>query len=185
MSVMIWQGTIQRHIKRGLRHLCTPGGPQMEKIWFFEFETRTWTTRTCTGGLPSWSFGHAIKRGKHLLAYGTTSPAQSQGFLEVLLCSALLPAGTMQATTPLTRTWPDIYKPPDQTASVSSTSYRAIKCFYPMLGGRYYWIGEVLWSIWPPYMSQSFLYLVNAANPSQPYTPALSPGWCDFQPACM
>lgn len=55
----------------------------MEKVWFFDFETRTWSSKNCTGGLQSWSFGHAHKRGKHLLAYGTTSASQSQGFLEV------------------------------------------------------------------------------------------------------
>ena len=51
----------------------------MEKVWFFDFETRTWSNKSCTGGLQSWSFGHAHKRGKHLLAYGATSLSQNQG----------------------------------------------------------------------------------------------------------
>ena len=54
----------------------------MEKIWFFDFEQRSWSNKTCTGGLPSWSFGHAHKRGKHLLAYGTPTPPTEESLLE-------------------------------------------------------------------------------------------------------
>lgn len=57
----------------------------MEKIWFFDFETRTWSSKSCIGGLSSWSFGHAHKRGKHLLAYGMSSPTQAHGSLEVTI----------------------------------------------------------------------------------------------------
>jgi len=63
------------------------GGPQMEKIWFFDFEQRSWSSKTCTGGLSSWSFGHAHKRGKHLLAYGTPAPPAEEGYLEVSTAS--------------------------------------------------------------------------------------------------
>ena len=57
----------------------------MEKIWFFDFETRMWTHKACTGGHSSWSFGHAHKRGKLLYAYGTPVPSTEEGLLEVSL----------------------------------------------------------------------------------------------------
>ena len=59
----------------------------MEKIWFFDFETRMWTHTTCSGGHSSWSFGHAHKRGKLLYAYGTPVPSTEEGLLEVGLQS--------------------------------------------------------------------------------------------------
>ena len=43
----------------------------MQKIWFFDFEARQWSCKFTTGGNAEWTFGHAIKRGKYLYAYGT------------------------------------------------------------------------------------------------------------------
>lgn len=43
----------------------------MERIWFFDFETRTWSSRITSGGREKWTFGHAIKRGRYMYAYGT------------------------------------------------------------------------------------------------------------------
>ena len=55
----------------------------MDKLHFFDFETRMWSHKNCHGGLFNWSFGHAHKRGRHLIAYGTPAPIQSPGHLEV------------------------------------------------------------------------------------------------------
>ena len=55
----------------------------MEKVYFFDFETRVWSHKLCTGGHSTWSFGHAHKRGKFLYAYGTPVPSTEEGNLEV------------------------------------------------------------------------------------------------------
>lgn len=57
------------------------GGPNMDKVFFFEFESRTWSARPCKDVLPSWSFGHATKRGRSIFALG--SPRGETGTLEV------------------------------------------------------------------------------------------------------
>ena len=43
----------------------------MQKVWFFDFEARQWSCRIASGGSAEWTFGHAIKRGKYMYAYGT------------------------------------------------------------------------------------------------------------------
>ena len=43
----------------------------MQKVWFFDFEARQWSWRIASGGSAEWTFGHAIKRGKYMYAYGT------------------------------------------------------------------------------------------------------------------
>ena len=70
---------------------CTcAGGPQMQRIWFFEFETRTWSSRTTTGGSTDWTFGHAIKRGRHMYVYGTHHPVSTEESL-ASVCFHMLP----------------------------------------------------------------------------------------------
>ena len=50
----------------------------MQRIWFFDFETRTWSSRIATGGSTEWTFGHAIKRGRHMYMYGTHHPVSTE-----------------------------------------------------------------------------------------------------------
>ncbi len=53
----------------------------MDKVFFFEFESRQWSSRTCKDVLPQWSFGHATKRGRSVFTVG--SPRGETGTLEV------------------------------------------------------------------------------------------------------
>ncbi|CAL8470672.1 g10214 [Coccomyxa elongata] len=75
------------HCRRNLcamldgRKLIVLGGPTMDKVFFFEFESRQWSSRTCKDVLPQWSFGHATKRGRSVFAVG--SPRGETGTLEV------------------------------------------------------------------------------------------------------
>ena len=50
----------------------------MQKIWFFDFEARQWSCRIASGGNADWTFGHAIKRGKYMYAYGTHHPNSTE-----------------------------------------------------------------------------------------------------------
>lgn len=59
----------------------------MDKAFFFDFESRTWSSRACKDVLPSWSFGHATKRGRSIFAVG--SPRGEIGTLEVPLLAHL------------------------------------------------------------------------------------------------
>ena len=43
----------------------------MKEIWFFEFDTRQWSTKKTSGGKDNWTFGHAIRRSRYMYAYGT------------------------------------------------------------------------------------------------------------------
>ena len=47
----------------------------MKCIWFFDFESRLWSSRLTSGGSANWNFGHAIKRSRYMYAYGTHHPA--------------------------------------------------------------------------------------------------------------
>jgi hypothetical protein len=53
----------------------------MDRVFFFDFESRTWSSRMCKDVLPSWVFGHATKRGRSIFAFG--SPRGESGTLEV------------------------------------------------------------------------------------------------------
>ncbi len=66
----------------------------MDKVFFFEFESRQWTSRSCKDVLPQWLFGHATKRGRSVFAVG--SPRGETGTLEVptLLLSLHTSKGT-------------------------------------------------------------------------------------------
>ena len=44
-----------------IRQLLRAGGPQMHTLHAFSFEREEWTTLRCSGGLPSWTFAHAVK----------------------------------------------------------------------------------------------------------------------------
>ena len=59
----------------------------MDKAFFFDFESRTWSSRACKDVLPSWSFGHATKRGRSIFAIG--SPRGETSTLEVPLLAHL------------------------------------------------------------------------------------------------
>ena len=57
------------------------GGPVMDRMFFFDFDSRTWSCRMCACLLPAWTFGHATKRGRSIFAFGS---AQGEtGTLEV------------------------------------------------------------------------------------------------------
>ena len=56
----------------------------MDKIYKFDFETRTWTKRTCMGGLDTWTFGHAAKRGTSIFALGTRALTEAETPVEVI-----------------------------------------------------------------------------------------------------
>ena len=43
----------------------------MDKLYSFNFESRTWTMRHCKRLLPSWTFGHAVRRKRSIFAYGS------------------------------------------------------------------------------------------------------------------
>lgn len=43
----------------------------MDKLYCFNFESRTWSTRHCKKLLPSWTFGHAVRRKRTIFAYGS------------------------------------------------------------------------------------------------------------------
>ncbi|KAL3161670.1 hypothetical protein ABBQ38_008771 [Trebouxia sp. C0009 RCD-2024] len=53
------------------KRLIVFGGPQMKTIWFFDFETRRWSSKLTSGGRQNWTFGHAIRRSRYMYAYGT------------------------------------------------------------------------------------------------------------------
>ena len=70
--------------------LCS-GGPYMDRIWFFDFDTRTWSSRITSGGRDKWTFGHAIKRGRYMYAYGThhlSSTEESTAVVRHTMCKA-------------------------------------------------------------------------------------------------
>jgi hypothetical protein len=53
----------------------------MDRVFFFDFDSRAWSCRMCAGLLPPWTFGHATKRGRSVFAFGS---AQGEaGTLEV------------------------------------------------------------------------------------------------------
>lgn len=58
----------------------------MDRVFLFDFDSRTWSCRMCKNVQPQWTFGHAVKRGRSIFAFG--SPAGDAGTLEV---RALLP----------------------------------------------------------------------------------------------
>ncbi|DBB04815.1 TPA: hypothetical protein ACH3X3_010105 [Trebouxia sp. C0006] len=60
------------------KRLIVFGGPQMQRIWFFDFESRQWSSRLTSGGRNDWTFGHAIRRSKYMYAYGTHHGAQTE-----------------------------------------------------------------------------------------------------------
>ena len=43
----------------------------MDKLYSFNFESRTWSMRHCKRLLPSWTFGHAVRRKRSIFAYGS------------------------------------------------------------------------------------------------------------------
>ena len=43
----------------------------MDKLYCFSFESRTWSMRHCKRLLPSWTFGHAVRRKRSIFAYGS------------------------------------------------------------------------------------------------------------------
>lgn len=53
----------------------------MDRVFFFDFESRTWSQRMCKDVLPTWLFGHATKRGRSIFAFG--SSRGESGTLEV------------------------------------------------------------------------------------------------------
>ena len=53
----------------------------MDRVYFFDFDSRAWSCRMCTELLPPWTFGHATKRGRSIYAFG--SPQGETGTLEV------------------------------------------------------------------------------------------------------
>ncbi|KAK9829027.1 hypothetical protein WJX72_003488 [[Myrmecia] bisecta] len=59
------------------------GGPLMDKLHIFTFASRTWSKKMLTGGLPSWTFGHATLHNRALWAFGTLARASEEGPLEV------------------------------------------------------------------------------------------------------
>lgn len=50
----------------------------MHRIWFFDFESRMWSTRLTTGGRNDWTFGHAVRRSRYMYAYGTHSTVHTE-----------------------------------------------------------------------------------------------------------
>ena len=61
----------------------------MQRIWFFDFESRQWSSRLTSGGRNDWTFGHAIRRSKYMYAYGTHHGTQTEeSVAEVGLLSA-------------------------------------------------------------------------------------------------
>ena len=50
---------------------CDAGGQAMDKLYSFNFESRTWSMRHCKRLLPSWTFGHAVRRKRSIFAYGS------------------------------------------------------------------------------------------------------------------
>ena len=53
----------------------------MDRVFFFEFESRAWSCRMCAELLPPWTFGHATKRGRSIFAFGSSQG--DTGTLEV------------------------------------------------------------------------------------------------------
>ena len=43
----------------------------MDKLYSFNFDSRTWSMRHCKRLLPSWTFGHAVRRKRSIFAYGS------------------------------------------------------------------------------------------------------------------
>ena len=43
----------------------------MDKLYCFNFDSRTWSMRHCKRLLPSWTFGHAVRRKRSIFAYGS------------------------------------------------------------------------------------------------------------------
>lgn len=64
-------GSILSHFKRSDIGCACAGGPQMQRVWFFDFEARQWSSRLTSGGRTDWTFGHAIRRSRYMYAYGT------------------------------------------------------------------------------------------------------------------
>ena len=61
----------------------------MDKLFSFSFESRTWTTKLCRKVLPSWTFGHAVRRKRSIFAFGSTQG--EFGSIEVRPQSSHLP----------------------------------------------------------------------------------------------
>ncbi|CAK0782930.1 hypothetical protein CVIRNUC_006125 [Coccomyxa viridis] len=53
------------------KQLLAIGGQAMDKLYSFNFESRTWSMRHCKRLLPSWTFGHAVRRKRSIFAYGS------------------------------------------------------------------------------------------------------------------
>ena len=55
----------------------------MDALHVFDFEHRTWSKRACNGGHETWTFGHAVKRGRSLFALGTLALSEAETAVEV------------------------------------------------------------------------------------------------------
>lgn len=75
----------------------------MHRIWFFDFESRMWSTRLTTGGRNDWTFGHAVRRGRYMYAYGTHSTVHTEESLVVVRLISL-PCTAVAVSLVLSRT---------------------------------------------------------------------------------
>lgn len=55
----------------------------MDRLGVFDFESRTWSTLMLKGSLPTWTFGHATKRGSYLWAFGCVARIGEEAAIEV------------------------------------------------------------------------------------------------------
>lgn len=53
----------------------------MDRVFFFDFDSRTWSSRATKDNLPGWTFAHATKRGRCVFALGSVQG--ETGTLEV------------------------------------------------------------------------------------------------------
>ena len=43
----------------------------MDKVFFFSFESRTWSVKQCRKVLPPWTYGRAVRRKRSVFAFGS------------------------------------------------------------------------------------------------------------------
>jgi hypothetical protein len=53
------------------------GGDSMGQIWYFDFENAVWVAKKTQGGLASWNFSHATKRGDTVYAVGSADGGEN------------------------------------------------------------------------------------------------------------
>ena len=53
----------------------------MDRVFFFDFDSRAWSSRPTRDNLPGWTFAHATKRGRCVFALGSVQG--EMGTLEV------------------------------------------------------------------------------------------------------